>query len=88
MTEGELLGIVGEAMQLAWVCAAPGVLAALVGGLLVGLLQAVTQIRDSALAWVPRMVLVALVLTFVGDWMLESVRDATLEYWSLIRDVG
>jgi flagellar biosynthetic protein FliQ len=42
-------------------------------GLVVGLLQAVTQINDSALGFLPRMVVLVLVCWFAGGWAVERL---------------
>jgi flagellar biosynthesis protein FliQ len=47
--------------------------ALLVIGLVVGLLQAVTQINDSALGFLPRMVTLVLVCWFAGGWAVERL---------------
>lgn len=47
--------------------------ALLVVGLVVGLLQAVTQINDSALGFLPRMVTLVLVCWFAGGWAVERL---------------
>ncbi len=64
--------------QLLWqalVIAAPVVLAALLCGLLVSILQAVTQIQDSTLSVAPKMLVVMLVLMLCGGWMLHAIID-------------
>ena len=43
-----------EALVLVLICAAPPVLAALLAGVLMGLLQTATQIRESTVSTVPR----------------------------------
>jgi flagellar biosynthesis protein FliQ len=51
----------------------PFVVALLVVGLLVGLLQAATQINDPAVGFLPRMVTGLLVAYFTGPWVLERL---------------
>jgi flagellar biosynthesis protein FliQ len=51
----------------------PFVLALLVVGLLVGLLQAATQINDPAVGFLPRLVTGLLVAYFTGHWALERL---------------
>jgi flagellar biosynthetic protein FliQ len=51
----------------------PFVLSLLVVGLLVGLLQAATQINDPAVGFLPRMITGLLVAYFTGPWVLERL---------------
>ena len=52
--------------------AAPILLSALVVGLLVSLVQSVTQIQDMTLTFVPKLLVIGLVVAFGGHWMLEQ----------------
>jgi flagellar biosynthetic protein FliQ len=45
----------------------------LVVGLVVGLMQAVTQINDSAIGFLPRLVALVLVCWFAGGWAVERL---------------
>jgi len=47
--------------------------ALLVVGLVVGLLQAVTQINDPAIGFLPRLVTIVLVAWFAGGWAVERM---------------
>lgn len=62
--------------QLLWhalLIASPIVLVALISGLLVSILQVVTQIQDSTLSFVPKILAVVLMLMLCGGWMLHSL---------------
>ncbi|KGP63286.1 flagellar biosynthesis protein FliQ [Legionella norrlandica] len=62
--------------QLLWnalLIASPIIIAAIVSGLLVAILQIVTQIQDSTLSFVPKILAVVLMLMFCGEWMLHSL---------------
>jgi flagellar biosynthetic protein FliQ len=61
-----ILGAVREGLALVLLVAAPPVLACVVVGLVVGVLQSATQVHDPALAFVPKLVAVVLVLAAVG----------------------
>jgi flagellar biosynthesis protein FliQ len=51
----------------------PFVISLLVVGLLMGLLQAATQINDPAVGFLPRMITGLLVAYFTGPWVLERL---------------
>lgn len=57
----------------AMLISAPVVLVALVSGLIISVLQVVTQIQDSALSFVPKLLAVVLILMLCGEWMLHAL---------------
>lgn len=62
--------------QLLWhalMISAPIILVALISGLLISVLQVVTQIQDSTLSFVPKILAVVLMLMLCGEWMLHSL---------------
>jgi flagellar biosynthetic protein FliQ len=77
-----------DAMRVAFLLAAPPLIAALVVGLLVSIFQAVTQIQEMTLAIIPKMiaVLVALLITF--PWLLETITSYTLKIFQTIPTVA
>ncbi len=64
--EAYAVAIGKQSLLLVLILAAPPVLAAMVVGLLVSLLQATTQIQEQTLTFVPKMVAVVLVLVLFG----------------------
>lgn len=58
-----------EALKLSLIITAPPVLLALVVGLTISILQATTQIQEQTLTFVPKLVVVVLVLIIVGEFM-------------------
>ncbi len=65
------LGQQGLTMLL--IVAAPVLLAVLVVGLVVSVLQAATQINESTLSFVPKVLAAVAVLTIAGPWMLTTL---------------
>ncbi len=64
--------------QLLWnalLISSPIIIAALVCGLLVSIIQVVTQIQDSTLSIAPKILTVILMLMLCGEWMLHSLMD-------------
>lgn len=62
-----------EALLMLLMVSAPVLGAALVVGLLVSLFQAVTQIHEATLAFVPKLVAVIAVFAIAGPWMLTML---------------
>jgi flagellar biosynthetic protein FliQ len=64
-----------QAMYVGLVLAAPLLLVALVVGLVVSLFQAATQINESTLSFIPKLLAIALTLVIAGPWMLTTMLD-------------
>jgi len=76
------LRVLREGMYLAILVAAPAVVASLVIGFVMGLVQAATQIHDQTVTFVPRLIAVALTLLALGPWIgaqLVRFTQAVLE---------
>ena len=75
MTPETVIDIGTQTMVITATLAAPLLLSALVVGLLVGMIQAATQINEMTLTFVPKLVVVVLVLLFAGPSMLSALLD-------------
>ena len=75
MTPSVVLTIVENALQVGVLVSAPMLLAALATGLLVSLFQAATQINEMTLSFIPKLLVLVLVLVFGGPWMLGLMMD-------------
>jgi len=53
----------------------PALIASLVIGIIISLFQALTQIHEATLAFVPKILIVFLVLILLGGWMLNTLLD-------------
>lgn len=73
MSQSEVLELARQAMLVGLQVAMPVLLAALVVGLLVSVFQAVTQIQEMTLQFIPKMIAVGLVVLFAGGWMLSQI---------------
>ena len=54
-------------------------------GILMAIFQAVTQIHEQSLAFVLKLIIVVLVLTLAGGWMMETLLDFTRSLFVLMR---
>jgi flagellar biosynthetic protein FliQ len=64
-----------EAMKVALALAAPLLLAALISGLVVSLLQAATQINEMTLSFIPKILAVVATIIIAGPWRLNLLLD-------------
>lgn len=77
MTPETVLDIGVQAMEVTALLSAPLLLSALVVGLLVGMLQAATQINEMTLTFVPKLIIVGLVILFAGPALLNTLLGFT-----------
>ena len=79
------LDVLREGLMLALVLSAPVLLSALLVGLVVGALQAATQIHETTVGFVPRVVAVFAALLLAGPWMGASLVRFTERVFASIR---
>ncbi|CNC20637.1 flagellar biosynthesis protein FliQ [Yersinia frederiksenii] len=75
MTPESVMALGVEAMKIALALAAPLLLAALISGLTVSLLQAATQINEMTLSFIPKILSVFATMVIAGPWMLNLILD-------------
>jgi flagellar biosynthetic protein FliQ len=84
MTQEMIIGIAQHAVLMMVMLAAPILVVSLVVGLLVSIFQAVTQINEMTLTFVPKVVAIFLVLIVLGPWMLQMLLGYTANTFSSI----
>jgi flagellar biosynthesis protein FliQ len=77
MTEAYVLTLGQNAITLALTLAGPILLISLVVGSLVSLIQAATQINETTLTFIPKLIGVITVLLILGSWMLQQALTFT-----------
>jgi len=77
MSQEFVAGITLEALKLTILLAAPMLTFGLVVGLLVGIFQAVTQIHEMTLTFIPKILAVVIALVIFFPWMLRLILDFT-----------
>ena len=75
MTYATVLTLAREAIFVAMLTAAPALLLGLVTGLIVSIFQAVTQIQEPTLAFIPKIAVVGIALLLFGPFMLSLLTD-------------
>ena len=84
MSYGDAISIGREAIFVALVAAAPVLILSMVVGLVISLFQAVTQIQEPTLAFIPKIVVSALAILFFGPFILAMLTDFTSRIFSNI----
>ena len=75
MTQQSVLVMVQHALEIGLLASAPLLLAALVTGLVVSVLQAATQINEMTLSFIPKLLAMFAALMVAGPWMLSLMLD-------------
>ena len=73
MTTDQVISLCVSAMELAMKIALPMLLVGLVVGLVVSVFQAVTQIQEQTLSFIPKILVTGAVIALAGPWMLNQL---------------
>jgi flagellar biosynthesis protein FliQ len=84
MTEELILKLGQDAIQTTAMIAAPMLIGALAVGLVISVLQAVTQINEATLTFIPKMIVIFVVIIVAGPWMLDVMSQYTIELFENI----
>lgn len=88
MEQTYALQLAREGVQIALMVTLPVIAVSLFIGLLVSVFQAVTQVQEMTLTFVPKLIGIATVLTFMGSWMLTQLVAYTHLCFDRIAAVG
>jgi flagellar biosynthesis protein FliQ len=81
MNQDVVINLVMQAVTVAMKVALPILLAGLVVGLLVSIFQAVTQIQEMTLTFIPKILATIVVMVVAGPWMLNQIVGYTTQLW-------
>ena len=84
MTRDTVVSLTVDAMTLAMKIGLPLLLSGLAVGLIVSIFQAVTQIQEQTLSFIPKILGLVAVVAIAGPWMLGTVVDWTTQLWTQI----
>ncbi len=77
MTPATVMDLAHSTLTVTVMIAAPLLLTALVTGLVIGMLQAATQINEATLSFIPKLLVLVLALFITGPWILRVLIDFT-----------
>ena len=84
MSGSEILDLMHEFFILAVKLSAPVLLISMVVGILISIFQAATQIHEQTLTFVPKLLIIAVILVATGGSMLEQLQDFFVHVLSLM----
>lgn len=84
----DLLAIAENTVKIILILGLPSLLVSMVIGLLISIFQAVTQVSDASLTFVPKMILVSVFILITLPWIGDNMDEYTRELWDLILIFG
>ncbi|MFO1048425.1 MAG: flagellar biosynthesis protein FliQ [Geminicoccaceae bacterium] len=88
MTAEAVLAVAREGLWVTLLLGAPGLLAALVVGVAISLLQALTQVQESTLSFLPKLVAILLAQLLTLPFAVSLLGDFTRELFARIAASG
>lgn len=87
MTDAQVLDLVRSGLVLGAKVSAPLLIASLVVGVAISLLQTVTQIQEMTLTFVPKLVVSAVIILVAGNWMMHEMVTWVTNLWGGIPEM-
>ena len=87
MTSDTVIDLTSSAIELSLKVALPLLLVGLAVGLVISVFQAITQIQEQTLTFIPKIVATVAVLVVGGPWMLDQLLSYTAELWMSIPEL-
>ncbi len=84
MTPDTIVHLGSEALKMVLLISAPMLIVGLVVGVIISLFQAVTQIQEMTLTFVPKIIVVFVSMIIAGPWMVATMMDFTRHFFELI----
>jgi flagellar biosynthetic protein FliQ len=84
MTPENVMDLAHKTLMVTSLISAPLLLIALITGLVIGMLQAATQINESTLSFIPKLLMLVLTLFVAGPWILRVLIDFTHDIYASI----
>ena len=88
MSLGTVTALIRDGVFLVLKLSSPILIAALVVGLIVAIIQAVTSIQEQTLTFVPKLLVILIALVLLGSWMFASLRSYTTNLFEMIPDMA
>ena len=79
--------VVNQAIRVTLMLSAPMLIGALLVGILVSIFQAVTQINEQTLSFIPKILVIIAALVIFSPWMMETMVSYTHDLWASIPEL-
>lgn len=88
MDQGQFIEISNQALLAAAVVSIPILVPALIAGILISLFQAVTQISEQTLTFVPKLIVLIASYFFAGPWIVRFISNYSIEILQKIPEMS
>lgn len=85
MTNGEVGDLMYEVFIMVVQLAGPLLVISMFVGILISIIQAATQIHEQTITFVPKLLVIGVILVFTGNSMLETLQEFTRKIFQLIQ---
>jgi len=84
----DLIAISQKTVYIILLLGLPSLIVSMVIGLIISIFQAVTQISDASLSFVPKMIIVSVFIVISLPWIGDNIESYTMELWDIILEFG
>ena len=84
----DLIGISQQTVKIILLLGLPSLIVSMVIGVIISIFQAVTQISDASLSFVPKVIIVSIFIVISLPWIGDKIEGYTLELWDMILVFG
>ena len=84
----DLIGISQQTVKIILLLGLPSLIVSMVIGVVISIFQAVTQISDASLSFVPKMIIVSIFIVISLPWIGDKIEGYTLNLWDMIKVFG
>jgi len=82
-----VMDIALDSLKVTILVAAPILAAALISGLLVGIIQAATSIQEMTLSFIPKLAVMVLSLAVFGEWQIAVLAEYFNDVFERVRTI-
>ena len=84
MSSSQVTDLMYEVFVLSVQLAGPILVISMLVGVLISIIQAATQIHEQTITFVPKLLVIGLILVFTGGSILQTLQDFTLKIFQMI----
>lgn len=88
MSIGTVVNVMRSGIFQIFILILPVLSAALIIGLIVAIFQATTSIQEQTLTFLPKLIVILLVLALLSGWMFSELRDYTVKLFEIIPELA
>lgn len=84
----DLIGIAENTVKIILILGLPSLIVSMIIGLVISIFQAVTQVSDASLSFVPKVIFVSVFILISLPWIGDSIETYTKDLWDIILVFG